>query len=281
MEGVRRPNVSLSSAPIGPYPPLDPHANTDNTLCRPNGGAVGTVDTPVFVPSGMGHSKAEAGFDWPLNAGIYVATTKDMDQESGHTCSRGIMRENASTIRVFCTISRSSPLDDRDGRDGLDFVQDDFVSLEAFGRKAREHESQNTIETVDFGLNKQSARSSNERKWAGRRPTLSGESTEPHLLTLDWLNINRATGSKRNVMLSALTSGTQPVSCQRKTPQNLERPTFASVGKEEGLNHLTYPVAAQHSPFHRPMGFKYCTRNKAAGYSRGERAVRKKWRRTL
>ena len=88
------PNVSNSSAPMGPYPPRDTYADdSGDAPCGPSSDVIGPLDSPIFVPLNLGHSNTEAGGYWFLDAGGPVATSKDMNLEADPLHSRRIMRQ--------------------------------------------------------------------------------------------------------------------------------------------------------------------------------------------
>ena len=91
------PNVSNSSAPMGPYPPRDTYADDSGVApCRPSSDMIGTLDSPVFVPLNLGHSNTEADGHWFLDAGVSVATARDMNLGAEHPHSRRIMHQARS-----------------------------------------------------------------------------------------------------------------------------------------------------------------------------------------
>ena len=82
------PNVSDSSARVGPYPACDPYADdTGDAPYRPSGGVISTVETPVLLPSRLEHSNVAVGCHWSLDAGVSVATSKGMGLECDHSRS--------------------------------------------------------------------------------------------------------------------------------------------------------------------------------------------------
>ena len=91
------PNVSNSSAPIGPYPPRDTYADdSGDAPCGPSSDVKGTLDSLLFEPLNLGHSNTEAGGHWLLDAGVSLATSKDMDVEAGHPHYRRIVYQARS-----------------------------------------------------------------------------------------------------------------------------------------------------------------------------------------